>query len=69
MQVSIRTNGSKEYQEGMFTYDLDSIDIPDTTKVLIGIIWMRLCTYIANDPVKSVLAYLHGNAIVTKYVV
>lgn len=34
---------------------------------MIGIIWMRLCTYISNDPVKSVLAYLHGNAIVTKY--
>lgn len=46
---------------------LDEIEIQDEIKFLVGIIWMRLSTYISNDPTKSVLAYLHGNAIVTKY--
>lgn len=35
-------------------------------QVLVGIIWMKLCTYIINDPAKAVIAYMHGNAIVTK---
>jgi CTP:phosphocholine cytidylyltransferase-like protein len=34
-------------------------------RVLVGIIWLKLTAYIINDPVKSVLAYLHGNAIIT----
>lgn len=47
--------------------DLDVMPIDDNTRIIIGIIWMKLTSYIINDPMKSVIAYLYGNAICTKY--
>lgn len=49
--------------------DLDKMPIDDNIKIIIGIIWMKLSSYIINDPMKSVIAYLYGNAICTKYLV
>lgn len=47
--------------------DLDDMPIDDNIKIIIGIIWMKLSSYIINDPMKSVIAYLYGDAICTKY--
>lgn len=46
---------------------LDDMPIDTDTKLIVGIIWMKLTSYIINDPMKSVIAYLYGNAICTKY--
>lgn len=34
--------------------------------MLVGIIWLKLTTYIINDPMKAVAAYMQGNAIITE---
>jgi hypothetical protein len=34
--------------------------------MMVGIIWLKLTTYIINDPMKAVAAYLQGNAIITE---
>lgn len=47
--------------------DLDDMPIDNNIKIIIGIIWMKLSSYIINDPMKSVIAYLYGNAICRKY--
>lgn len=47
--------------------DIDELPISNDIKIIVGIIWMKLTSYIINDPVKSVAAYLHGNALLTKY--
>lgn len=47
--------------------DLDDMPIDTNEKIIVGIIWMKLTSYIINDPMKSVIAYLYGNAICTKY--
>lgn len=47
--------------------DMDELPISDDIKIIVGIIWMKLTSYIINDPVKSIAAYLHGNALLTKY--
>ncbi|WP_432645794.1 hypothetical protein [Methanobrevibacter sp.] len=47
--------------------DLDDMPIDTNIKIIVGIIWMKLTSYIINDPMKSVIAYLYGNAICTKY--
>lgn len=53
-------------QPGMADVNLFDIKCDDDIKVLVGIIWVKLTSYIINDPVKSVLAYLYGNALLTK---
>lgn len=47
--------------------DLDAMPIDINEKIIVGIIWMKLTSYIINDPMKSIIAYLYGNAICTKY--
>lgn len=47
--------------------NLDSMPIDINEKIIVGIIWMKLTSYIINDPMKSIIAYLYGNAICTKY--
>ena len=47
--------------------DLDEMPIDINIKIIIGIIWMKLTSYIINDPMKGIIAYLYGNAICTKY--
>lgn len=47
--------------------DLCLMDVDDNVKIMIGIIWMKLTSYIINDPMKGIIAYLYGNAICTKY--
>lgn len=47
--------------------DLDAMPIDTNEKIIVGIIWMKLTSYIINDPMKSIIAYLYGNAICTKY--
>lgn len=47
--------------------DMDELPISDDIKIIVGVIWMKLTSYIINDPVKSIAAYLHGNALLTKY--
>lgn len=49
--------------------NLDDMPIDNNIRIIIGIIWMKLSSYIINDPMKSVIAYLYGNAICTKYLV
>ena len=60
-----------EYPNGDFSsitqIDLDDMPIDTNIKIIVGIIWMKLTSYIINDPMKSVIAYLYGNAICTKY--
>lgn len=46
---------------------LDDMPIDTNEKIIVGIIWMKLTSYIINDPMKSVIAYIYGNAICTKY--
>lgn len=63
--------GIKEDQ-GIADANLFEIELPEDNgylecyQVLVGIIWCKLTTYIINNPQKSVLAYLYGNAILTK---
>ena len=60
-----------KYPNGDFSsitqIDLDDMPIDTNIKIIVGIIWMKLTSYIINDPMKSVIAYLYGNAICTKY--
>ena len=60
-----------DYPSGDFSsitqIDLDDMPIDTNIKIIVGIIWMKLTSYIINDPMKSVIAYLYGNAICTKY--
>lgn len=64
-------NLTVQYPIGDFTsitqIDLDDMPIDINEKIIVGIIWMKLTSYIINDPMKSVIAYLYGNAICTKY--
>ena len=53
-------------QQGITDVDLFDMNVDDDIKILVGIIWVKLTSYIINDPMKSVAAYLHGNAILTK---
>lgn len=57
--------GSKEI-EGITDTSIFDMDIDNMTRFLIGIIWVKLCAYIINSPTKSILAYLYGNALITK---
>ncbi len=58
------------HHKGSITqFDLDDMPIDDNIRIIIGIIWMKLSSYIINDPMKSVIAYLYGNAICTKYLI
>lgn len=57
--------GPKEL-ENITDVSIFDMNVPDDIKVLVGIIWVKLAAYIINDPMKSVLAYLYGNAILTK---
>lgn len=52
--------------EGIQDVNMFDLDIDDNIKVLVGIIWVKLSSYIINDPERSVLAYLYGNALLTK---
>ena len=52
--------------EGITDVSIFDMKIDDMTRVLIGIIWVKLTSYIINNPMKSVLAYLYGNALLTK---
>ena len=51
---------------GITDVSLFDMKIDDDIRILVGIIWVKLTSYIINDPMKSVAAYLHGNAILTK---
>jgi tRNA A-37 threonylcarbamoyl transferase component Bud32 len=67
----LKTFMNMDELEGITDYDIFYVNAipvknPENIQMLIGIIWLKLSSYIINDPVKSVLAYLHGNAIVTK---
>lgn len=53
--------------KGISTLDIDMLTENNDIKILVGIIWMKLTSYIINDPIKSVAAYYHGNALLTKY--
>lgn len=53
--------------KGISTLDLDMLTDNVNLKILVGIIWIKLTSYIVNDPIKSVAAYYHGNALLTKY--
>jgi hypothetical protein len=55
----------KEVQ-GITDVSIFDMNVSDDIKILVGIIWMKLTSYIINDPMKSVAAYLYGNAIITK---
>lgn len=57
---------SEDEEGGVDAIDIDSLAVPELIKVIVGIIWMKLTSYIINDPAKSVVAYLHGNAMLTK---
>jgi len=52
--------------EGIQDVDMFELDIEDDIRILVGIIWVKLSSYIINDPERSVLAYLYGNALLTK---
>lgn len=52
--------------QGIVDVDIFKLDIDDKIRVLVGIIWVKLASYIINDPERSVLAYLYGNALLTK---
>lgn len=66
-----KMNLEVRYPIGDFTsitqIDLDDMPIDINEKIIVGIIWMKLTSYIINDPMKSVIAYIYGNAICTKY--
>lgn len=51
---------------GIADVDIFQLDVEDDIKILVGIIWVKLSSYIINDPERSVLAYLYGNALLTK---
>jgi hypothetical protein len=51
---------------GITDVSLFDMKIDDDIRILVGIIWVKLTSYIINDPMKSVAAYLHGNALLTK---
>jgi hypothetical protein len=51
---------------GISDVSLFDIKVDDDIKVMVGIIWLKLTSYIINDPIKSVLAYMYGNALLTK---
>lgn len=51
---------------GIADVDIYKLNVDDDIKVLVGIIWVKLSSYIINDPERSVLAYLYGNAMLTK---
>jgi hypothetical protein len=53
--------------KGISTLNIDMLTENNDIKILVGIIWMKLTSYIINDPIKSVAAYYHGNALLTKY--
>lgn len=53
-------------QPNITDVSLFNINVPLDIKVLVGIIWVKLTSYIINDPMKSVAAYLYGNALLTK---
>lgn len=53
--------------KGISTLDIDMLTENNDIKILVGIIWMKLTSYIINDPIKSVAAYYHGNVLLTKY--
>jgi hypothetical protein len=57
--------GSQELQ-GITDVNLFDMKVDNDIKVLVGIIWVKLTSYIINDPMKSVAAYLYGNALLTK---
>lgn len=57
--------GTAEH-EGIADVDIFKLDVDDDIKILVGIIWVKLSSYIINDPERSVLAYLYGNALLTK---
>lgn len=63
LRISYPTGDSKSITQ----IDLDDMPIDINEKIIVGIIWMKLTSYIINDPMKSVIAYLYGNAICTKY--
>lgn len=56
----------KAEHNGITDVDLLKMNIDTDIKVLVAIIWTRLTSYIINDPMKSVAAYLHGNALLTE---
>lgn len=58
---------SRDKIKGISTLDIDMLTENNDIKILVGIIWMKLTSYIINDPIKSVAAYYHGNALLTKY--
>lgn len=49
------------------TFDLDKLTDNLNLKILVSIIWIKLTSYIINDPIKSVAAYYYGNALLTRY--
>lgn len=57
--------GPKEL-ENITDVSIFDIDVDKNIKILVGIIWVKLTSYIINDPMKSVAAYLYGNALLTK---
>lgn len=57
--------GPKELT-GITGVNLFDMNVSKDIKVLVGIIWVKLTSYIINDPMKSVAAYLYGNALLTK---
>lgn len=52
--------------QGLADVPIFDMNVSDDVKILVGIIWVKLTSYIINDPMKSVAAYLYGNAILTK---
>lgn len=63
--IDVFVGNSKE--RGISTLDIDMLTDNIDLKIIVGIIWVKLTSYIINDPIKSVAAYLHGNALLTKY--
>lgn len=48
-------------------YDLDELTDDVETKLLVSIIWLKLSAYIANYPLKSIVAFCHGVTLFQKY--
>lgn len=63
--IDVFVGNNKE--RGISTMDIDMLTDDINLKIIIGIIWIKLTSYIINDPIKSVAAYLHGNALLTNY--
>lgn len=57
----------KNKERGISTLDIDMLTDDINLKIIVGIIWVKLTSYIINDPIKSVAAYIHGNSLLTKY--